>query len=125
MSRTSTARARLVDSARELIHSSNYGAASVQDLCSAAKVNKGSFYYFFPSKRDLVLAALDVQWANAKAKVLEPSFAADAPPLERILRFFRRAAQAQNRPVVLGCPFGNLAVEMATLDETIRDRVRD
>jgi TetR/AcrR family transcriptional regulator, transcriptional repressor for nem operon len=125
MGRQSTARTRLIESARELIHSSNYGSASVDDLCTAADVNKGSFYYFFPSKRDLALAALDAQWESAKAKVLEPSFAADVPPLERIARFFRRAAQAQRRPVVLGCPFGNLAVELSTVDEAIRDKVGD
>ena len=124
MGRTSAARERLVDSARQLIHSSNYGSASVEDVCAAAGVNKGSFYYFFPSKRDLALAAIDAQWEGAKARILEPSFAEDIPPLDRISGFFRRAAQAQRRPVVLGCPFGNLAVEMGTLDEVIRDRVR-
>lgn len=125
MPRTSTARDRLIDSARDLIHSSSYGAASVDDLCRAAGVNKGSFYYFFPSKRDLALAAIDAQWASAREKVLDPSFAVDTPPLERIRRFFHRAAELQRRPVVPGCPFGNLAGEMGTMDEAIRDRVRD
>jgi hypothetical protein len=35
----------LLKSARELIQSSNYGSASVDDLCTAAGVHKGSFYY--------------------------------------------------------------------------------
>ena len=123
MGRPSTARARLVDSARDLIHASNYGSASVDDLCAAAGVNKGSFYYFFPAKRDLALSVLDAQWAAAQDKVLGPAFKPDVPPLERISRFFSRAAQAQRGPVVRGCPFGNLAVEMASLDPIIRDKV--
>ncbi|MFI5269728.1 MAG: TetR/AcrR family transcriptional regulator, partial [Chloroflexota bacterium] len=97
MGRPSTARARLIEGARELIHSSNYGTASVDDLCSAANVNKGSFYYFFPSKRDLALAVVEAQWESAKAKLLEPSFAADVPRLERLVRFFERASQAERR----------------------------
>jgi TetR/AcrR family transcriptional regulator, transcriptional repressor for nem operon len=125
MGRPSTARERLLDSARNLIRSSNYGAASVEDLCAAAQVNKGSFYYFFPSKHDLALAVLDSQWERAKINVLEPMFATDVGPLERFDRFFDRVAEHHNRPVVLGCPFGNLAVELGTLDEPIRDRVRD
>jgi len=97
----------------------------VEDLCAAAQVNKGSFYYFFPSKRDLALAVLDSQWERAKTNVLEPMFATDVGPLERFDRFFDRVAEHHQRPVVLGCPFGNLASELGTLDEPIRDRVRD
>jgi TetR/AcrR family transcriptional repressor of nem operon len=125
MGRPSTARERLLESARGLIHASNYGAASVDDLCAAAQVNKGSFYYFFPSKRDLAVAVLDRQWERAREHLLEPSFADDIAPLERFDRFFARVAEYQNRPVVRGCPFGNLAVELATLDEPIRERVRE
>lgn len=97
----------------------------MDDLCAAAQVNKGSFYYFFPSKRDLALAVLDSQWERAQANTLEPAFAHDVGPLERFDRFFQRVAEHHTRPVVLGCPFGNLAVELGTLDESIRDRVRD
>ena len=125
MGRSSTARARLVDSARQLFHAGSYEAASVDDLCAAAGVNKGSFYHFFPAKRDLALAVLDAQWADARAKVLDPAFAPDVPPLDRISRFFARVAQVQRRPVVLGCPFGSLAVELATLEPTIRERVAE
>lgn len=125
MGRPSTSRERLLESARGLIHSSSYGSASVDDLCAAAKVNKGSFYYFFRTKRELALAVIDTQWERARANLLEPSFAADVGPLERFDRFFQRVADQQDRPIVLGCPFGNLAVELGTLDELIRDRVRD
>src|SRR5215469_11851648 len=95
MPRVSTARSRLVASARRRIHASSYAAASVEDLCADARVQKGSFYYFFPSKRDLALAVIDDQWASTQASILEPAFAPDVEPLARIERFFHAVADHQ------------------------------
>jgi len=124
MGRSSTARTRLVASASRRIHASSYAATSVEDLCADAGVQKGSFYYFFPSKRDVALAAIDDSWARAVTTILEPAFAPDIEPLERITRFFHTVAKRQHAKVVLGCPFGNLAAELATQDKVVRARVR-
>ena len=124
MPRTTTARAQLIASATRLIHSSSYLAVSVDELCADAGVRKGSFYYFFPSKRELALAAIDEQWTWTRANILEPAFAPDVKPLERFERFFGLVAQHQQAAVVRGCPFGNLAAELGTQDVVIRDRIR-
>jgi TetR/AcrR family transcriptional repressor of nem operon len=128
--RTSDARERLIDSAIALIPPRSYAAVSVDDLCSHAGVNKGSFYYFFPTKRDLALAAIERQWSYAQRHVLDPALAPDLPPLERIRRLFRLVATLQCPPGtpsgdVPGCPFGNLAAELGTQDPVIRDKVRE
>jgi TetR/AcrR family transcriptional repressor of nem operon len=120
----SSARSRLVASAGRRIHASSYAAASVEDLCADAGVHKGSFYYFFPSKHDLALAAIDDHWARAVTAILEPAFAPDIAPLARITRFFHSVASRQRARVVLGCPFGNLAAELGTQDKVIRARIR-
>jgi TetR/AcrR family transcriptional repressor of nem operon len=130
MGRTSSARERLIDSAIALIPSRSYAAVSVDDLCAHAGVNKGSFYYYFPTKRDLALAAIERQWGYAQRHVLDPALAPDLPPLERIRRLFRLVATLQCPPCmpagdVPGCPFGNLAAELGTQDPVIRDKVRD
>jgi TetR/AcrR family transcriptional repressor of nem operon len=124
MGRSSSARTRLVASASRRIHASSYAAASVEDLCTDAGVHKGSFYYFFPSKRDLALAAIDDQWTKTVTTILEPAFAPDIEPLERIARFFHSVANQQRGRVVRGCPFGNLAAELGTQDKVIRARVK-
>jgi TetR/AcrR family transcriptional repressor of nem operon len=124
MGRSSSARTRLVASASRRIHASSYAAASVEDLCTDAGVHKGSFYYFFPSKRDLALAAIDDQWTKTVTTILEPAFAPDIEPLERIARFFHSVANQQRARVVRGCPFGNLAAELGTQDKVIRARVK-
>jgi TetR/AcrR family transcriptional repressor of nem operon len=130
MGRTSDARERLVRSAIALIHARSYATVSVDDLCDQAGVNKGSFYHYFPAKRDLAVAAIEQQWEYARRFVLDPALAPDVPPLERLRRLFRRAAtlQCPDDPAVgfvPGCPFGNLAAELGTQDAVIRDKVRE
>jgi TetR/AcrR family transcriptional regulator, transcriptional repressor for nem operon len=130
MGRTSDARERLIASAITLIHARSYSAVSVDDLCAQAGVNKGSFYHFFPTKRALALAAIERQWNDTQRHVLDPAFAPDLPPLERIPRLFRLAAGLQGQSAALssgvpGCPFGNLAAELGTQDAVIRDKVRE
>jgi TetR/AcrR family transcriptional regulator, transcriptional repressor for nem operon len=130
MRRLQDARERLIASATELIHARSYGAVSVDDLCAHAGVHKGSFYHFFPSKRDLLLAALDLQWEQARETMLEPAFAPDVPPLERIARFFTlfsdpHVTDPAGTGCVLGCSFGNLAAEMGAQDPVIRAKVQN
>jgi TetR/AcrR family transcriptional repressor of nem operon len=123
MPRTSSARERLIDSACQLVHTRSYAATSVEDLCLAAGVQKGSFYHFFAAKHELMLGAIDRQWATARAEILEPAFSRDLPAPERFTRFFRLAAARHRGELVRGCPFGNLAAEVGTLEPSIRKRV--
>lgn len=130
MGRTSDAKQRLIQAAQALFHARSYEGVSVEELCREADVRKGSFYHFFASKRALALAALDAWWAGIRSDVLEPSFTADVPPLERIRLAFsrsavRQAAAQERTGCFVGCPFGNLAMELSTQDEVIRTRVAE
>ena len=121
-------RQRIIAGARDLIYSRSYAAVGVAEICQQAAVNKGSFYYFFPSKQALSLAVIDELRAVMEDRVLIPAFARDLPPLERLARFVsalydfqRGTAKAYGR--LLGCPFGNLALELATSDDDIRRKL--
>ncbi len=125
MGRQSDARDRILGAAVELIYARSYGAVGVQEICERAGVKKGSFYHFFPSKRELTMAALDALAERIRQRILDPAFANDLPPLERIKRFFDLGADIQGEYQaltghVLGCPVGNLALEISTQDETLR-----
>lgn len=117
MGRTSNARERLITAMATLAHRRGYVAVGVEDVCKAAGVKKGSFYHFFPSKHDLMLAALDQQWQRGRNSFLAVAFGADVPPLQRIDRLLEMMAAFETvnkgrEGHVLGCPFGNVAAEV-------------
>ena len=128
MGRTSDARERILDSATALMQLRGYTNTSLEDILNRAGVQKGSFYHFFESKQALGLAVLDRHFAYPREHLFRV-FEGDAPPLEQVERFFRgtcdrvrRTTEAQGG-VVCGCPFGNIALEMSTMDEALRRKV--
>lgn len=128
MGRPSDAKQRLIEAAKQVIFTHSYEGVSVDELCAVAGVNKSSFYHFFSSKQELVLAAIDSQWQWFEQVVLAPTFTAHLPPQEQILHFFdltleRQREQKQTTGHMRGCPAGNLTLEMSTQDELIRARV--
>jgi TetR/AcrR family transcriptional regulator, transcriptional repressor for nem operon len=128
MPRTSDAKKQLIKAAGELWHSRSYAEVGVNEICEHAGVRKGSFYHFFPSKRDLALAVIDDFWRRDKQEFLGPCSDPQLKPLERIVRLVEFQCSeletlADSYGVVPGCPFGNLAVEMSTQDEVLRERL--
>src|ERR1700745_1851084 len=88
MGRPSDAKQRLIEAAKNVVFTHSYEGVSVDELCAAAGVNKSSFYHFFCSKQELILAAIDSQWLWFEQVVLIPTFVNHSPPQERLLRFF-------------------------------------
>lgn len=127
MGRKSDAGERLVTAMASLVHQRGYLAVGVDDVCREAGVKKGSFYHFFASKRDLMLAALDRQWEMGAEHLVRAAFSAEQPPLKRIERMLEMAAhhETSNKTrtgQVLGCPFGNLASELAGSESVLMKR---
>jgi len=124
MGRTSDAKERLLQVAFELIWQQSYGSVSVDHICQRAKVKKGSFYYFFPSKSDLAVAAYEEHWQRNQSNY-DRIFSPLVPPLERLENYCehvyeRQREKHQKTGCVLGCPFASLGAELSTQDEKIR-----
>jgi TetR/AcrR family transcriptional repressor of nem operon len=124
MGRVSDAKEKLLQVAFDLIHEHSYGSVSVDHICKRAKVNKGSFYYFFKSKTALVVAAYEEHW-RLKETNYERVFAVGNPPLKRLELWcdYIRATQKQREKRyghVCGCPYASVGGELATQDKKIR-----
>lgn len=128
MARSSDAKERLIASVLELVSTRSYANVGVQELCEYAGAKKGSFYYFFKSKQELMLEALEHQAQAVNNIILIPALNSKLAPLERIEQIFELTYQYQTSlkektERVGGCFFGNLALELSTQDEIIRHRL--
>jgi TetR/AcrR family transcriptional repressor of nem operon len=56
-------RDRIIDAGMILIWRLGYNAVSVDSICLAADIRKGSFYHAFPAKEDLLVAVISHVWA--------------------------------------------------------------
>ena len=124
MKRPSKTKEKLLQVGFDLIWDGSYGSVSVDDICRRADVNKGSFYYFFPSKADLVVEAYEEHWKAKRAK-MDLIFSKDTPPLERIRKWCELIYEGQKEKAekyghVCGCPFASVGSEIATVDEKVR-----
>jgi TetR/AcrR family transcriptional repressor of nem operon len=126
--RHSDARDRLICSAGELWHQRSYAGVGVSEICEHAHVQKGSFYHFFGSKRDLALAVIDEAWHQRGVCEIAPLLTGPLPPLDRLTRFLegglkRQIQLKETTGCTLGCSFGNMVVELGTVDEVLRERL--
>jgi TetR/AcrR family transcriptional regulator, transcriptional repressor for nem operon len=113
-------RDRIVRSAARLFLTRSYTSVGIADVCAAADVHKGSFYHFFPAKADLGRAVIDLhageferqlELRSGQARDAAGELLAVAVAVAHVQEGFERRFGR-----IVGCPFGNLAAELATID---------
>ncbi|MFI6546749.1 TetR/AcrR family transcriptional regulator [Streptomyces prunicolor] len=138
MGRTSDAGEKILAAGRSLFEARGYSALGVAEICKAAGVPKGSFYYFYASKEALALAVVDEHWADQRrewTRILsgvgkDGGDAGGAQPLDRLRKLFEETEAGQHAVqqgcgTVLGCLFGNLSLEMSNQTEAVRARLQE
>ena len=109
----SSTRQRIVDAGLHLFWKNGYAATGMSEILAQAQANSGSFYYFFKSKEELLLAVLELYVESLGPVVVEPVLAQYKDPVDRvfgILEFYRRNLLATG--CTYGCPIGRLALEI-------------
>jgi TetR/AcrR family transcriptional repressor of nem operon len=130
MGRTSDASHRLKEAILDLMWEGSYGALTIDDICKRADVKKGSFYYFFESKADLAIAAVEWRWQNETKPLLDSLFSPSIEPVRRLIGALERLYERQcvhkcRCGKVLGCPFSSLGSEVTTNEGALGAKVRD
>jgi TetR/AcrR family transcriptional regulator, transcriptional repressor for nem operon len=69
MGKSSDTKEKLLQVAFDLIWNQSYGSVSVDQICERARLNKGSFYHFFPSKSDLAVEAYEEHWREKQPEM--------------------------------------------------------
>jgi AcrR family transcriptional regulator len=113
MAKSNTTKQRLIEAALYLFWKNGYAATGMAEILDRAKAKPGSFYYFFKTKEELLLAVLRLYVETLYPIVMDPVFAGTEDPIERVfgvLGFYRRNLIATG--CTYGCPIGRLALEI-------------
>src|SRR5580698_9758744 len=64
-------RAHLVEAALDHVWDLGYGASTIAEIAEHARIPRGSVFYYFPTKDDIVVAAIESYVARAHARRVE------------------------------------------------------
>ncbi len=115
-------KARLLDSAERLMLAKGFSATTVDEICEAAKLTKGSFFYYFESKEQLGKELLERFCASARERMKEGACCGgERDPLKRVygyvdfmIKMSKECAGSQ------GCLLGTFAQELSDTHPEIR-----
>lgn len=119
-------RDRVVTAAADLFLGGSFHKIGIAEICSVARVNKGTFYHFFPSKIDLLLEVIDCYVAGVAASFAAVA-ASDAKPAQKLMNVFS-VPQSRNTEwkaaygVSSGCFIGNIILELASSEPLVREK---
>lgn len=105
MTRKIPTRERILDAAIDLMWRDGYDAVSVDTICAAAEIHKGSFYHAFPSKEELLVQAVCRVWDRDRPEI-EAIHSSDLPPMKKLERHLAWFGESQAR---LQAKFGFVA----------------
>jgi TetR/AcrR family transcriptional repressor of nem operon len=114
-------RIKLLEAARDTIRLKGYSATTVDDVCEAAGVTKGSFFHHFNSKENLGIAAAEQFGAMAETIFSSAPYHAYPDPRDRLLGYVDfRAAMLQGDITLYTCLLGTMVQEIYATHPQLR-----
>jgi len=112
---------KLLNAAMNVIRSKGYATTTIDDICRAAAVTKGSFFHHFKSKDELVYSAA-VYWAETTGEFFaNAAYHNSDDPLQRLLGYVDfRAYILDGEAPEYTCLLGTLVQEIYETHPDIR-----
>jgi TetR/AcrR family transcriptional repressor of nem operon len=113
----------VLENASEAFRRYGYHATSIDDLCKATGLLRGSLYGVFGDKHGIMLAALD-HYADGSLARLAERLNAPVPPQEALRNaLLHYARSASVLAAQRSCLITNTTLEMQTGDDALRERI--
>lgn len=112
--------------AMRLFWEKGFNATSVAEVLRESDTNSGSLYHYFPTKQALLVGVLEHYRDGIHPMLLGPAWEGVDDPIERVhtlLLSYRRLLLESD--FALGCPIGNIALEVAEPDPEVRERLAE
>jgi AcrR family transcriptional regulator len=110
----------LIRSAARLFIKKGYNATGVNDILSSAELSKGSFYFYFASKKELAIAVAEYFNKNEMKELAEAAENRTWTPF--VEKLMGDIIERAKRKKIFGCPFAVLGMEIAFLEPDIADQ---
>jgi TetR/AcrR family transcriptional regulator, transcriptional repressor for nem operon len=124
--RAQLTRTSLLEAALKVIRSKGYSATTVDDICAAASVTKGSFFHHFASKEELAIEATRYWNDMTGALFANAPYQQVQDPRERILAYIDFRSQiVQGDLADVTCLLGTMVQETFDSHPAIRAACRE
>lgn len=119
-------RQRLLDAALQVFRSRGYAASTVDEVCAAAGVTKGSFFHHFAGKEAMALAAV-AHWNETTGALFDAApYQRLADPRDRVLGYLDvRRQLLRGEAADFSCLLGTLVQETFASHPSLREACDD
>ena len=126
MDTRNTTRDDIIRVGLEILGDKGFNSCGIDAVLKTAKIPKGSFYYYFPSKEEFGLAVLDLFAVQAKAHAESYLQDKTLTPMARLRRYLNEvAAEIEEEGCKRGCFLGNMTQEMAGQNDRFRIKLNE
>jgi AcrR family transcriptional regulator len=102
---------RIIQAANRLFYRRGFNRTSFTDIVDASGVPRGNIYYYYRTKEEILLAALEHRMRIID-NMLHEWDRKFSNPLDRLKRFVRVMVAGDESTALYGCPMGSLNMEL-------------
>jgi TetR/AcrR family transcriptional repressor of nem operon len=108
----------------DIIHLKGFHNTGINEILESAGVPKGSFYFYFKNKEDFGLQLIDYLSPHFSSQAQKHLVSPEKLYLKKMRSFFDEfEIYFEEQGCKMGCPIGNLALEMGDLNENFRKKL--